>query len=102
MSDLEDLVRAIVREELGALGVQRVYTSTSLPPGVTSREHFAAECRRLRIGEKHGRVWTVDANVWRSARAAARKTKHAPAPAMLEDQADRLLEASRLRLVGRR
>lgn len=95
MSALDDAIRAIVREELRASGVARpVYTSTSLPPGITSREHFAAECRRLRIGTKHGRVWSVDAQSWHEARRAKRRT--------LEEEADALLDSNRhLQLVSK-
>ncbi len=91
---IDETIRAIVREELRAmLGPNvTVYTSTTLPPGITSREHFAAECRRLGIGEKHGRVWTVPADAWRTARARKRPALHVVASDI--DRADAYLDGA--------
>lgn len=98
---LEDMIRTIVRDELATLGASTSYTSTGpLPPGITSREHFAAECRRLRIGRKDGRAWTVYASTWHEARAAKR-----PALRVVQtetERADAYLDAARARATGGR
>jgi hypothetical protein len=66
---LRELASALEEEDRRELA-DVVYTSTSLPPGITSREHFATECRRLKVGVKHGRIWTVPAIEWLNARNA--------------------------------
>lgn len=81
---VEDLIREIVREEIRMLlGPRAVeYRSAGpLPPGITSREHFASECRRLQIGTKHGKEWIVDAVTWSDARTS--KPAQKPAPTQL-------------------
>lgn len=72
------------------------YTSTSLPPGISSREHFATECRRLKVGQKHGRIWTVNAREWVNARSAKKKRhlRALPAPESATKMADEDIDAA--------
>lgn len=72
---LRELADALEEEDRREL-VDVVYTSTSLPPGITSREHFATECRRLKVGVKHGRIWTVPAIDWLNKRNAKKPKLH--------------------------
>lgn len=70
------------------------YSSTSLPPGITSREHFATECRRRRIGQKHGRVWVVSARDWVDARTAKKaRLRVVDAPESATQMADADIDA---------
>lgn len=97
MSALDESIRAIVRAELRALGVApAVYTSLDLPPGVTSREHFAAACRKIPSARRSGKVWSVDAASWAD-RLRPRASASVPSR---DDEAT--ARASGLRVVGRR
>lgn len=104
MTLLDDSVRAIVREELAAIGVvapTTVYTRARLPPGFTSAEAFAARCRAL-FGSsstfKSGRAWAVPRDAWHAAVVAKRKRAATPEAASV----DAVLETNpRLRLVQR-
>ncbi|HEY1956753.1 MAG TPA: hypothetical protein VGH28_14130 [Polyangiaceae bacterium] len=79
------------------------YSSTSLPPGITSREHFATECRRLGVGTKHGRIWTVTAREWLQARNAKKRHLRAvPAPESAVTMADADIDAAGARATRRR
>jgi hypothetical protein len=96
---IEDIIRAIVREELLALGVGAVktYDRRHLPPGFASAEAFTGECRRLKLPAKYrpGRSWVVPADVWEAARTRARAARPAP------DPDDATLERAGLRLTRR-
>lgn len=83
--------------------IEGEYTSTSLPPGISSREHFAAECRRLEIGAKHGRIWVVRARDWLHARSVKKKRHlHAvPPPVSATQMADDDIAASGARQTRR-
>lgn len=77
--------------------IEGEYSSTKLPPGISSREHFATECRRLKIGTKHGREWHVAARDWFDARSAKKKRPHlqaVPDPTTEEEDVIADIEAS--------
>lgn len=69
------------------------YSSTALPPGVSSRRAFAARCKTIPAARREGRGWVVAAVDWFAARAPA------PPP---DDSAETLLAAAGVRLRGRR
>lgn len=79
------------------------YSSTSLPPGISSREHFATECRKRGIGIKHGRVWVVTKKDWHDARSAKKKRhlRVIAAPASSVQMADEDIEAAGARSTRR-
>jgi hypothetical protein len=107
MSAVEDTIRAIVRDELAKAGAVRpeTYDRDSLPRGFTSKEAFAAECRRLGLDPliyKAGRSWRIPRTEWDRARRADRERRRGPRAAPAADPIDAALQKSGLRLVGRR
>lgn len=98
-----DLAIAEEYERVDAV-IEGEYSSTRLPPGISSREHFATECRRLKIGAKHGREWHVAARDWANARSAKKQRSHlqaVPPPASALQMADDDIEASGARATRR-
>jgi hypothetical protein len=75
-----------------------------LPPGFTSGESFAGECRRLGLDRavyREGRSWRVPRQDWdrfrREDRERRKRVRSAPTPE--SDAIDRSLERAGLRLV---
>lgn len=111
MTALDESIRAIVRDELRALGITGAtakhadYTRENLPPGFTSGEAFAGECRRLDLDRaiyREGRSWRVPVAVWTEARSvdrARRMGTHASSTTPPIDPIDATLERAGLRLV---
>ena len=78
---MRELVRTLVREELAKAGaVVDVYSSATLPPGITSRT-FGRWCRTGRVvgAVRDGAGWRCSAEAWRAARGAGPKR---PAPTL--------------------
>jgi hypothetical protein len=62
---LRDLIRGIVREELGQLQADAgTWTSASLPPGCPSKRAFATACRQIAGAMRVGRGWTCSREAW--------------------------------------
>lgn len=97
---LREHVRAVVREELAALGVARTaYSSANLPPGITART-FTRWCRTGRVAgaERDGSGWRCSAAAWREARAQGPKRTSPPLRVVRdEDDAEALLASAGLR-----
>jgi hypothetical protein len=76
--DLDEHIRAVVREELArARGAAHatVYTSLALPRDV-SRRTFREACRSGRVdgARREGRTWVCSREAWHAARTRARSS----------------------------
>jgi hypothetical protein len=103
MGVLEETVRALVRDELRKLGVSthEYRSDRELPPGISSREHFASECRRLRVGSKDGKLWSVDAAAWHEARTRGRRPALRIVSESDRERCDRYLDEAGARATAR-
>jgi hypothetical protein len=50
----------------------QTFTSKSLPPDVSSRQHFARICRSIPGAVRRGKVWVVEQRIWEQARLPQR------------------------------
>lgn len=81
-----------------------VFTSTSLPPDVRTRETFAKLCRKIPGAKKQGNCWRVPVADWeqfRSKKPVVKKTKiTVPSVKQISVSIDEVLQRSGLRPIG--
>jgi hypothetical protein len=96
-----DTLAAKLAERLDLTREREVYTSDRLPPDCRTRRRFAEICRSGAVvgARREGRCWICSRQAWERARA-----RRPPAPATttarIDDDADRLLSRSGLRVIG--
>jgi hypothetical protein len=104
VSAIDESIRAIVRDELRALGVTAREPTVDREhlegTGYTSGEAWTAKARKVLDPKyKTGRGWACPLSVWRAAVAADRARRCGPTATPPMDPIDRMLESSGLRLV---
>jgi hypothetical protein len=98
-----DAIADRIAARIGSRIERERFDSRNLPPR-TSRRRFSEVCRTGRVADarREGRDWTCSREAWEAARGRKPTPPIAKptAPTPLDEQADRLLARSGLRIAG--